>query len=262
MGYDHIVAIIPARIKSSRLPKKVLADIHGKPMVIRVAEKVKGAGINNIYIATDSNEVTAVCKKFNFNYLLTPDAQTGSDRLAIAVKMLELADHQLILNIQADEPLIDPEIISKLAEVIEKSVSKGILCATAIGKISNTENIFNPNVVKCVVDNNGLAHYFSRAAIPWFREVYPNVGDDQFVNLISNSVYHHFGIYIYQAGLLKKYANLAFSKNEQAEKLEQLRILDNGYQIQTVLVDAKPMPAVDTPEDLELVRKIYLEQNL
>lgn len=262
---NKITAIIPARLASSRLPNKVLADIHGKAMIVRVAERVRMAGINNIFVATDSQEVVNVCRDNKINSILTEDVQTGTDRVVCAVKLLGLSDNSLVINIQGDEPLIDTQVIINVANTIISASLRGIYCATPIGKISDVADVFNPNVVKCVINNFGEALYFSRAPIAWFRGVFPQI-NSQFVlpkTLPKNYLaYRHYGVYAFQVGFLKQFPILPKSQNESWESLEQLRILDNGFKIQTIIVDSTPLPAVDTLEDLEKVRNLWKSNNL
>lgn len=265
--YKNLTAIIPARIASSRLPKKVLADIHGKPMIIRVVERVQLAGINKIYVATDSPEVMKICAENNVHSIITDDVATGTDRVVSAVSKLGLADNELVLNVQGDEPLLDLEIITKLSQGLITAVENNIYCATAIGKIVEFADLANPNVVKCVINNNNEALYFSRAPIVWARNEFPLAENSnptqQWQELLNNGycAYRHYGVYAFQVGFLKNFPNLPSSELEKWECLEQLRILSAGYKMLSVKVECSPKPAVDTPADLEKVRKLWQEIN-
>ncbi len=231
------VAVIPARWGSTRFEGKVLADIHGKPMIQHVYERVKQAAhVDDVWIACDADHVLKAAQDFGAHAVMTSvDHPSGSDRIAEAVRDIE-AD--VIVNVQGDEPLIEPKQIDALVKVFEEDSECPM--ATMIKRIDDEEDLDNSHVVKVVVDNNGRALYFSRSPIPFNR-------DCEHV-----THYRHLGIYAYRKDFLFKYVELPHSKLEQAEKLEQLRVLEAGYEIKTVETDMDII-GVDTPEDLQKV---------
>lgn len=250
MALSRFTAIIPARLGSTRLPRKVLADIHGKPMVVRVAERAALAGFARVVVATDAEEVVAACRHFNINALLTPAAQTGTDRVVMAVAALGLGDDECVINVQGDEPLIHPQWLAATAHAL---IASRHPCATPIGRIQQVAAIMNPNIVKCVVNHQFEALLFSRAPIPWRRGAFPHattLPDDY-------RAYRHYGVYAFRVPFVKSFPTLPKSDLETSESLEQLRILQAGHGIQTVCVDGESAPAVDTEEDLALVRTLF-----
>lgn len=255
MSLHRFTAIIPARLASTRLPRKVLADIHGKPMVVRVAERALLAGFGQVVIATDHMDVMTACQQHHINALLTPHAATGTDRVVMATQSLALNDDDFVINVQGDEPLINPEVLSATAHALMSSKHP---CATPIGRIYDVATVMNPNVVKCVINHRDEALIFSRAPLPWRRGFFPEL-----TPLPENyKAYRHYGVYAFRVSFVKSYPNLPTSDLENAESLEQLRILQAGYGIQTVCVEGDPLPAVDTAEDLEQVRRLYRELKL
>ncbi len=236
--------IIPARIGSSRFPNKVLADIEGTPMVIRTAKAV--ANLDTVIIATDSQEVVNLAKEYDIRAVMTSDQhQSGTDRIYEAVSILNLSDDEIIINVQADEPFIEEEVVEAVYDLTKNSMkNRDILACSAYKLISNPE-ADDPNIVKVVTDKNDLALYFSRAKIPYPR-------DHHF-----NSYKGHLGIYGYTVQSLKKYCSLESSKLEQIEKLEQLRILSNGYQIAMCEVETQSF-GIDTPQDLQKALKRHI----
>lgn len=249
----NITAIIPARLASTRLPNKVLADIHGKPMLVRVAEKAQKAGIPRVIIATDHDEVVKIAHQHGLQALITEDCATGTDRVAFAAKALAIADDEFVINVQGDEPLIDPSIIRACAQAI---VTCPQPCATPISTIHDNADLMNPNVVKCLINQRSEAMIFSRAPIPWIRGVFPDIS-----RLPSEyTAYRHYGVYAFSAKFLKTFSQLPTSDLERWESLEQLRILQAGFSILALVVDTQPKPAVDTWEDLEKVRALWLNR--
>ena len=247
------VAVIPARFASTRLPGKPLADIGGKPMVVRVAEAIAVAGAARILVATDHAEVFNAVRREGIEVLMTrADHTTGTDRLAEVVAQFQFPDETILVNVQGDEPLIDPAIVNGVAECL--SANAEAACATAAHAISNAEEFFNPNVVKVVVDANGLARYFSRAPIPWARDAF---GANRNALPKDFPARRHIGIYAYRAGFLKRYAKLAPAPTEQWEALEQLRILHHGESIAVLDWHGPLPPGVDTAKDLARVRTIF-----
>ncbi|MBU3638501.1 3-deoxy-manno-octulosonate cytidylyltransferase [Polynucleobacter sp. AP-RePozz3-80-G7] len=242
---DFLV-VIPARLGSTRLPRKPLADIGGKPMVIRVAERAKQSLAHSVVVATDSPEIQAACDEYRIECLLTSaDHPTGTDRIAEVAQLLKLPSNALIVNVQGDEPLIPPELINQVASTLAEHQECAI--STVAVPITDATEINNPNVVKVVLNRAGEALYFSRAPIPFVRD--PQV--DQKTDHLR-----HLGIYAYRADFLQAYTRLEPAPPEQAEALEQLRALWNGYRIAVHVASEAPPAGVDTPEDLERVRQM------
>jgi 3-deoxy-manno-octulosonate cytidylyltransferase (CMP-KDO synthetase) len=242
---DFLV-VIPARLGSTRLPRKPLADIGGKPMVVRVAERAKQSLAQSVVVATDSPEIEAACNAHRIECLLTsPDHPTGTDRLAEVAQLLKLSANTLLVNVQGDEPLIPPELINQVAQTLANNPQCAI--STIAVPITEKSEIDNPNVVKVVLNHANEAMYFSRAPIPFVR-------DAQSAQKIE--YLRHLGIYAYRADFLQAYAKLKPAPPEQAEALEQLRALWNGYRIAVHIALDPPAAGVDTPEDLERVRRL------
>jgi len=244
------VVIIPARLNSSRLPGKVLLDICGKPMVEYVYNAaLKADAIDDVYIATDSIKVKDVCSSFTNNVIMTSDKhQSGTDRLAEAIEYIECDN---IINVQADEPLIDPNLITQLAKLLEG----GADMVSAMHKIKLTSELKSPNAVKVVVDNNSNALYFSRSIIPHHRDEWDTLLKHHTTIPEPLKFYKHIGIYGYTKEFLQKYSKMEQTYLEKLEKLEQLRVLENGYKIKMLQTDYEPV-GVDILEDLEKVRDI------
>ena len=242
---DFLV-VIPARLGSTRLPRKPLADIGGKPMVVHVAERAKKSLAQSVVVATDSAEIEAACNAHRIECLLTsPDHPTGTDRLAQVAQLLKLPASTLVVNVQGDEPLIPPELINQVAQTLASNAQCAI--STIAVPINDPAEIENPNVVKVVLNRAGEALYFSRAPIPFVRDV-------QSAKKIAHL--RHLGIYAYRADFLQAYTKLEPAPSEQAEALEQLRALWNGYRIAVHIALETPPAGVDTPEDLERVRRL------
>ncbi len=242
---DFLV-VIPARLGSTRLPRKPLADIGGKPMVIRVAERAKLSLAQSVVVATDSPEIQAACDEHRIDCLLTSENHpTGTDRIAEVAQLLKLPNDALIVNVQGDEPLIPPELINQVASTLAENARCAI--STVAVPITEAAEINNPNVVKVVLNRSGEALYFSRAPIPFVRDAQA-----------AQSTEHlrHLGIYGYRADFLQAYSRLEPAPPEQAEALEQLRALWNGYRIAVHIAPEAPPAGVDTPEDLERIRQI------
>ena len=242
---DFLV-VIPARLGSTRLPRKPLADIGGKPMVVRVAERAKQSLAHSVVVATDSAEIAEACNEHRIECLLTnPDHPTGTDRLAELAQLLKLPDNTLVVNVQGDEPLIPPELINQVAQTLASNTQCAI--STIAVPISDPSEIKNPNVVKVVLNRAGEALYFSRAPIPFLRDAQSTLKTDHL---------RHLGIYAYRAEFLQAFAHLEPAPPEKAEALEQLRALWNGYRIAVHIATEAPPAGVDTPEDLERVRRL------
>ncbi|MET3136841.1 3-deoxy-manno-octulosonate cytidylyltransferase (CMP-KDO synthetase) [Undibacterium sp. GrIS 1.2] len=243
--------IIPARLASSRLPNKPLADLGGKPMVVRTAERAMLSGASQIMVATDHADILAACREHGIPACMTrSDHPSGTDRIAEVSALLGLAADAVVVNVQGDEPLIDPALIAATAALVTTQVPM----ATAAHPLHDVEDVFNPNVVKVVLDKFGRALMFSRATIPWHRDAFALNRD---VLPTGYAPLRHIGLYAYRNDFLLAYPNLEVSPLEQIEALEQLRVLWNGHAIAVHVTDTSPAPGVDTPEDLIWVRQFY-----
>ncbi len=242
-----VVAIIPARYSSSRFPGKPLVDIAGKTMIQRVYERALAAQlVERVIVATDDERIAAAVAAFGGEVQMTAaEHETGTDRLAEVAATL---DAQLIVNVQGDEPLIDPATIDMAVEPLLRDT--GIAMGTLMSAIDNGDDYFDPNVVKVVVDRDGNALYFSRAPIPCVRDA---------ASASAAPAFRHIGLYVYRRDFLLRYPRLESTVLEQAEKLEQLRALEHGYRIH-VECTRQAAPGVDTPEDLEKVRRLLAQQ--
>ena len=244
----EFLVVIPARLGSTRLPRKPLADIGGKPMVVRVAERAQQSNAQSVVVATDSPEIQAVCDQYRIECLLTSaDHPTGTDRIAEVAQLLKLPADTLVVNVQGDEPLIPPELINQVAQTLADNVTCAI--STVAVPIVDAAEITNPNVVKVVLNRANEALYFSRATIPFVR-------DPDSKQAITHL--RHLGIYAYRADFLEAYTRLDPAPPEQTEALEQLRALWNGYRIAVHTASEAPPAGVDTAEDLERVRRILV----
>ncbi|NDK99581.1 3-deoxy-manno-octulosonate cytidylyltransferase [Photorhabdus bodei] len=244
--------IIPARFASTRLPGKPLADIHGKPMIVRVMERAKRSGAARVIVATDNHDVVdAVVAAGGEACLTNENHHSGTERLAEVINKYQFSDDEIIVNVQGDEPLIPEEIIKQVAENLA-GCKAGM--ATLAVQIHDAEEAFNPNAVKVVMDKQGYALYFSRATIPWER--------DRFIQsreTIGDNFLRHIGIYAYRAGFIRRYVQWEPSPLEQIEMLEQLRVLWYGEKIHVGIALKAPGVGVDTPEDLAAIRKVFTE---
>lgn len=246
--------VIPARYASTRLPAKPLLDLGGKPMVVRVAERAAQSGAEEIWVATDHPEVFAAAQAHGLNVLMTrADHPTGTDRLAEVVELRGWGADTLIVNVQGDEPLIEPEIIAQTARQLAAS---GADIATVAHPIKDAAEFFNPNVVKVVCRADGDAAYFSRAPIPYARDHFAREKGGETLPA-DFPASRHVGLYAYRARFLQAYAGLGMAPTEHFESLEQLRALWHGYRISVLQVVAAPAPGVDTPEDAERMRKLF-----
>ncbi len=249
-------AVIPARFASTRLPGKPLADIHGKPMVARVAERAAASGAAGIWVATDHQGVAAVVGAMGYAAVMTsPDCASGTDRLAEVAQKLGWADDVVVVNVQGDEPLIDPALIRATAQALFDHPAASM--ATVSHRIHDPAEAFNPNVVKVVTDKDGYALYFSRAPIPWARDDWTSSPFSLQASLPEGlPMQRHIGLYAYRVGFLKAYPALSRPAIEMHESLEQLRALWHGYRIMVIESDQPMAPGVDTQEDLEKVRAL------
>ena len=239
------IVVIPARLASTRLPRKPLADIGGAPMIVRVAQQAQKSTAARVIVATDSEEVLVVCQQYHIEALKTrPTHLTGTDRLSEVVEILQLPDDAMLVNVQGDEPFIPPELINLVAKTLHDSPSAAI--ATVGVPLRQEADIQNPNIVKIVRNHLGQALYFSRAPIPYLRDPGSAVNPLQ----RAEPCLRHIGLYAYQSHFLRAFINLLPAPIELAESLEQLRALWYGYQIQIVDSHEAPPAGVDTPEDL------------
>jgi len=257
--------LIPARLASTRLPNKPLADIGGLPMVVRVAQRVgscaTAASPVRVVVAGDSLEIIKACHAHAIEAVLTRvDHPSGSDRLAEACQLLGLSDDEIVVNVQGDEPLIDPTLPAAVANLLLQQPAASM--STAAHAIDNDIEFNNPNVVKVVLDANGLALYFSRAAIPhWRDQPAPSAGCNGLLRgaygQLGEAALRHIGIYACRVGFLRQFPTLAQAPIEITESLEQLRALWHGYRIAVFVTAHKPGPGVDTPDDLARVRRLF-----
>ena len=245
--------LIPARFASTRLPGKPLADIAGKPMIVRVAEKARDSGADQVAVATDDARIADAVRAHGFVACMTRDDHaTGTDRLAEAAQQLALGDDAIVVNVQGDEPLLEPELIREVASLLARRADASI--ATACHAIDDVAEAFNPNVVKVVLDREGYALYFSRATIPWARDAFAK-GRERIP--AGMPIYRHYGLYAYRVGFLRAFPMLPPAPVERIEALEQLRALWHGHRIVVAVTSGTPAPGVDTLEDLERVRALY-----
>lgn len=251
------VALVPARMASSRLPDKPLADIGGLPMVIRVARQAALSGAQQVAIATDSEAVLAAAQAHGVTALMTrADHPSGTDRLAEAVDALQLQDHEIVVNVQGDEPLVPPQLIREVASLLASRPECGM--ATAAHPIHEVRDFFSPNVVKVVCDAQDRALYFSRAPIPFARDAMPGFPDARPSELPgAGHVLRHVGLYAYRVSFLRAWRSFEPAPIEQLESLEQLRALWQGVRIAVLRVAQAPPAGVDTAADLERVRRHF-----
>lgn len=251
MNAVRFVALIPARLASTRLPRKPLADIAGAPMVVHVARQALRSGAAQTVVAADSPEIVDACAAHGVQAVLTRDDHaSGSDRLAEACDVLSLADDAVVVNVQGDEPLIEPALIADVATLLQRSPQAAM--STAAHPFAQASEFASPHAVKVVLDGTGHALYFSRAPIPWWRDGYAQgIGA-----LPPDAPLRHIGLYAYRVGFLRRFPALPPSPLEQLESLEQLRALWHGHRIAVHVTDHAPGPGVDTPEDLERVRAL------
>jgi len=242
--------LVPARLTSTRLPRKPLADIAGLPMVVRVARRAALSAASQVVVAADDVEIVEACQRHGVAALLTrADHATGSDRLAEACALLGLDGDAVVVNVQGDEPLIDPALIDACAELLRQRGD--CVMSTAAHAIDSAAEYANPNVVKVVLDAAGRALYFSRAPIPFWRDAVPPGA------LPSPVPLRHIGLYAYRAGFLCRFPALPTCPLETSEALEQLRVLWHGERIAVYVSAGRPGPGVDTPEDLQRVRALF-----
>lgn len=249
------IVIIPARLASTRLPNKPLADLGGRPMIVRVAERAAQSGASQVIVATDHDDIVAACRQHGIAVHMTRgDHPSGTDRIAEVAAAIGLPDDAVVVNVQGDEPLIDPALIAATAALISDTVPM----ATAAHAIDDMREAFNPNVVKVVLDKNSRALYFSRATIPWHRDGFAQSKDAIPAAFPLNyAPLRHIGLYAYRNAFLQAYPKLAVSPLEQVEALEQLRVLWHGFPIAVHVTPDVPAAGVDTQEDLLRVRRYF-----
>lgn len=259
--------LIPARLASTRLPNKPLCIMGGKPMVVQVAHRVasgfKAQSTPRIVVAADDASILDACQAHGVEAVFTrTDHPSGSDRLAEACALLGLAGHDVVVNVQGDEPLIDPALVAVVAERLRAHPDAAM--STAAHPIEQASDLLNPNVVKVVLGAKGQALYFSRAPIPWQRDQFPALRDGPSAGnwpaIAPATTYRHIGIYGYRVDFLMQFPRLPVAPLEQLEALEQLRALWHGYSIQVHICDHAPEAGVDTPEDLARVRAYFESQ--
>lgn len=237
---------------STRLPDKPLADIGGLPMVVRVAQRAEQSSAAQVVVAADDKRIADACSAHGVRVVLTrPDHPSGSDRLAEACDQLGLAGTDVVVNVQGDEPLIDPGLIDAVAGLLRERPQASM--STAAHAIDDLADFVNPNVVKVVLQADGLALYFSRAPIPWSRDAFAN----GITTLPAPAALRHIGIYGYRAGFLRGFPRMPQAPVESCEALEQLRALWHGHRIAVHVSAIAPGPGVDTPQDLERVRALF-----
>lgn len=238
--------IIPARYASTRFPGKPLVDIMGKPMVQHVYERAIESGASKVIVATDDARIAKVVSDFGGQYCMTGSHhESGTERLAEVIDMEGMLAHELVVNVQGDEPFIPAMNIQQVAENLYHHQQAEM--ATLAVKITDVEEAFNPNVVKVVTDKQGYAMYFSRATIPYDRARFL---DEEIIDEIGDYYLRHIGIYAYRAGFIKQYVSMSPSGIEQIESLEQLRVLWHGEKIHVDIARKTPPAGIDTPEDL------------
>ncbi len=247
-----VLGVIPARYGSIRFPGKPLALICGKPMIQHVYERAKNSKfIDKLLVATDNEEIFEKVESFGGDVIMTDDnIPTGTDRTAEAAKVFP---YEVVLNIQGDEPLLEGWMLDRLAEPLIKN--KNIHSSTLVKKITEIKELEDPNLVRVILDKNGFALYFSRSTIPYF-----NSSKDKNEWIKNHTYFRHIGLYGFQRKFLFRFVEIGESSLERAERLEQLRTLENGYKIKAEIVDFVPYP-VDVPEDIETVEKFIKESD-
>ncbi|MEO7114325.1 MAG: 3-deoxy-manno-octulosonate cytidylyltransferase [Caldimonas sp.] len=247
--------LIPARLASTRLPRKVLADLGGVPMVVRVAQRAAKSHASRVVVAGDDAEIASACAFHGITCVLTsPDHASGSDRLAEACDALAIGDEEIVVNVQGDEPMIEPELIDACAALLSSRTD--CVMSTAAHAIDSRADFENPNIVKVVLDASGRALYFSRAPIPWPRD------DDSFQHPSQHGAapLRHVGLYAYRARFLRRFPSMSASPLEAIERLEQLRVLWHGERIAVHVSDVRAAIGIDTPEDLARAQAVFLAE--
>ena len=247
------IVVIPARYASTRFPGKPLIDLHGKPMVVRVAERAARSSAAQVLVATDDARIAAACDQWSVPYAMTRnDHPTGTDRLSEVAINLSLSDDEIVVNVQGDEPLIPAHVIDQVAALLKAKPDASI--ATLCHPIHDVADVANPNVVKCVISETGEALYFSRAPIPYARDAWKE-GIDAVPEAMP--IYRHIGLYAYRASFLRRFPQLSVPAIERYEALEQLRALAHGFRVAVAVVQDALPPGIDTPEDYERLKSSY-----
>ncbi|MBC7171865.1 MAG: 3-deoxy-manno-octulosonate cytidylyltransferase [Polyangiaceae bacterium] len=248
--------VIPARLESTRLPRKPLLDVAGKPLVLRVLERAAQSGAEELLVATDSSEIADVVQRAGGRAVMTSSAHaSGTDRIAEVARKLAFAPDDIVVNLQGDEPLVPAPLLAAIAGALEARREASI--ATLATPIRALDELFDPNAVKVVRDDSGLALYFSRAPMPWVRDAF---ADREATALPPDVPFlRHLGLYAYRVSTLERLAAASESTLERAEKLEQLRALALGMRIHVGVIEEPPPPGVDSAEDLARVRRIFEE---
>ncbi len=246
-----IIGVIPARYGSSRFPGKPLAMIQGKPMVVHVYERAcRAKNLSDVVIATDDKRILLEAARFGAHAVMTRvDHASGSDRIAEVADSLEV---DVVVNIQGDEPLIEPDMIDQVVEPLLEDTSAPM--ATLKKKITSQDDLKNPNIVKVITDNHGYAIYFSRACIPFPKKGWKEILEGKLENMPEGEFFRHIGIYAYRKDFLLQYTKMPAGRLEHIEELEQLRVLENGFKIKVAETEYETI-SVDAPEDIEKVLK-------
>jgi 3-deoxy-manno-octulosonate cytidylyltransferase (CMP-KDO synthetase) len=251
VGHGDFTVVIPARMRSTRLPGKMLADVAGKPLVAWAAERAAESGAARVVVATDHPDIERAVRALGIDACLTSEAHpSGTDRIAEAARLLGLAPGHIVVNVQGDEPLIAPALVSRVAEELE---ARQASMATAAHPIHDAATFVDPNVVKVVLGRDGCAQYFSRAPIPYPRDAFAATRAALPEELPA---LRHIGIYAYRVRFLQQFTTLEPTPAERFEALEQLRALGHGHRIAVAIWEGSMAPGVDTPEDLERVRQL------
>jgi|SRR5690625_1022607 len=250
--------LIPARLESARLKNKMLVDIHGVPLVVRTARQALRSQADRVYIATDSEAIAQAAQRHDIAVVRTQAHETGTDRIAQAAQILDLAAEEIIVNVQGDEPLIDPALINKVAAQLHNDPEASM--ATAAAPLTKGDSFFNPNIVKVVCNTRQQALYFSRAPIPWDRDAFDTAQYKPPKKAPAQTL-QHIGIYAYKNHFLQRFPQLSPGVLERLESLEQLRALEHGYAITVYTYPATPPPGVDTDADLQQVRSLLAEKD-
>jgi|SRR5690625_818181 len=252
--------LIPARLESTRLKNKMLLDLEGLPLIVRTARQAQQSAAAQVWVATDSTQIADTVRQYGIQAVLTQDHPTGTDRLAEAAQLLQFKDQDIIVNVQGDEPLIDPALIDQVAAQLQNDAQASM--ATAAAPLADGPSLFNPNIVKVVCNTKQQALYFSRAPIPWARDAFDSYQEDTQQpahRLTPVHARHHIGIYAYRHAFLQQFPVLPTGSLEQLESLEQLRALEHGHIISVYLCPEPPAGGVDTLDDLRRIRR-YLQQ--
>lgn len=256
MTASAFTVLIPARMASTRLPDKPLADLEGLPMVVRVAQRALLSRAQRAVVAADDVRIVQACQAHGIEAVLTrTDHPSGSDRLAETCEILGLDGDDIVVNVQGDEPLLDPQMIESVAQLLTERPDCSM--STVAHALDNLAEFTNPNVVKVVLDRQNTALYFSRAPIAWWRDGFAQAKPE----LPHPAPLRHVGLYGYRAGFLRQFPLLEVAPLERTESLEQLRAMWHGHRIAVHISDHAPGPGVDTPEDLERVRA-WLRQSM